>query len=223
MVDFCSSKWEEIASERRGLVPDQTVEREVGDHAVEKEIRNARDLAVEVLKREKTKPARDQEKKKKKRRERGKDQQVAPQQVEHQQAEVVVVALLPEKRRKTINESEDLAAEAMKRERRKGLVVGREKEIRKEIERDAQEVAIVQLLLVHDQRVEVRTKKSLSQVETKENEMIRTAQIEARTPKNPQSQRKIPQAQVWRKKVLKMTRMQSRKDLMRRCRREEKG
>lgn len=116
-----------------------------------------------MLKREKTKLARDQEKKKKKRRERGKDQQVAPQQVEHQQAEVVVVALLPEKRRKTVNESEDLAAEAMKRERRKGLVVGREKEIRKEIERDAQEVAIVQLLLVHDQRVEVRNKKSLSQ------------------------------------------------------------
>ena len=118
-----------------------------------------------MLKRGKTKLARDQEKKKKKRREREKDQQVAPQQVEHQQAEVVVVvvALLPEKRRKTVNESEDLAAEAMKRERRKGLVVGREKEIRKEIERDAQEVAIVQLLLVHDQRVEVQNKKSLSQ------------------------------------------------------------
>ena len=154
-----------LSGERRGLVPDQTVEREVGDHAVEKKIRNARDLAVEVLKRQKTKLARDQEKKKKKRRERGKDQQVAPQQVEHQQAKVVVVALLPEKRRKTVNESEDLAAEAMKRERRKGLVVGREKEIRKEIERDAQEVAIVQLLLVHDQRVEVDVlnKKSLSQ------------------------------------------------------------
>ena len=116
-----------------------------------------------MLKREKTKLARDQEKKKKKRRERGKDQQVAPQQVEHQQAEVVAVALLPGKRRKTVNESEDLAAEAMKRERRKGLVVGREKEIRKEIERDVQEVAIVQLLLVHDQRVEVRNKKRLSQ------------------------------------------------------------
>ena len=154
-----------LSGERRGLVPDQTVEREVGDHAVEKEIRNARDLAVEVLKREKTKLARDQEKKKKKRRERGKDQQVAPQQVERQRAEVAVEALLPEKRRKTVNESEDLAAEAMKRERRKGLVVGREKEIRKEIERDAQEVAIVQLLLVHDQRVEVDVlnKKSLSQ------------------------------------------------------------
>ena len=154
-----------LSGERRGLVPDQTVEREVGDHAVEKEIRNARDLAVEVLKREKTKLARDQEKKKKKRRERGKDQQVAPRQVERQRAEVVVEALLPEKRRKTVNESEDLAAEAMKRERRKGLVVGREKEIRKEIERDAQEVAIVQLLLVHDQRVEVDVlnKKSLSQ------------------------------------------------------------
>ena len=154
-----------LSGERRGLVPDQTVEREVGDHAVEKEIRNARDLAVEVLKREKTKLARDQEKKKKKRRERGKDQQVAPRQVERQRAEVVVEALLPEKRRKTVNESEDLAAEAMKRERRKGLVVGREKEIRKEIEKDVQEVAIVQLLLVHDQRVEVDVlnKKSLSQ------------------------------------------------------------
>ncbi|CAH3195790.1 unnamed protein product, partial [Porites evermanni] len=171
--------------ERRGLVPDQRVEREVGDHAVEKEIRNARDLAVEVLKREKTKLARDQEKKKKKRREREKDQQVAPQQVEHQQAEVVVVALLPEKRTKTVNESEDLAAEAMKRERRKGLVVGKEKEIRKEIEKDVQEAAIVQLLLVHDLRVKVLNKKSLSQVETKEDEMMRTARIEARTLKNP--------------------------------------
>ena len=116
-----------------------------------------------MLKREKTKLARDQEKKKKKRREREKDQQVAPQQVEHQQAEVVVVALLPEKRTKTVNESEDLAAEAMKRERRKGLVVGKEKEIRKEIEKDVQEAAIVQLLLVHDLRVKVLTKKSLSQ------------------------------------------------------------
>ena len=154
-----------LSGERRGLVPDQTVEREVGDHAVEKEIRNARDLAVEVLKRGKTKLARDQEKKKKKRREREKDQQVAPRQVERQRAEVAVEALLPEKRRKTVNESEHLAAEAMKRERRKGLVVGREKEIRKEIEKDVQEVAIVQLLLVHDQRVEVDVlnKKSLSQ------------------------------------------------------------
>ena len=116
-----------------------------------------------MLKREKTKLARDQEKKKKKRREREKDQQVVPHQVEHQQAEVVVVALLPEKRTKTVNESEDLVAEAMKRERRKGLVVGREKEIRKEIEKDVQEVAIVQLLLVHDQRVKVQNKKSLSQ------------------------------------------------------------
>ena len=143
-----------LSGERRGLVPDQTVEREVGDHEVVKEIRNARDLAVEVLKREKTKLARDQGKKKKKRRERGKDQQV-----EHQQAEVVVVALLPEKRTKTVNESEDLEAEAMKRERRKGLVAG------KEIEKDVQEVAIVQLILVHDQRVEVDVlnKKSLSQ------------------------------------------------------------
>ena len=83
--------------------------------------------------------------------------------MEHQQAEVVVVALLPEKRTKTVNESEDLEAEAMKRERRKGLVAGKEKEIGKEIEKDVQEVAIVQLLLVHDQRVEVRNKKSLSQ------------------------------------------------------------
>ena len=116
-----------------------------------------------MLKREKTKLARDQEKKKKKRREREKDQQVAPQQVEYQQAEVVVVALLPEKRTKTVNESEDLAAEAMKRERRKGLVVGKEKEIRKEIEKDVQEAAIVQLLLVHDLRVKVLNKKSLSQ------------------------------------------------------------
>ena len=116
-----------------------------------------------MLKREKTKLARDQEKKKKKRREREKDQQVAPQQVEHQQAEVVVVALLPEKRTKTVNESEDLAAEAMKRERRKGLVVGKEKEIRKEIEKDVQEAVIVQLLLVHDLRVKVLNKKSLSQ------------------------------------------------------------
>ena len=88
---------------------------------------------------------------------------MAPQQVEHQQAEVVVVALLPEKRTKTVNESEDLAAEAMKRERRKGLVVGKEKEIRKEIEKDVQEAAIIQLLLVHDLRVKVLTKKSLSQ------------------------------------------------------------
>lgn len=116
-----------------------------------------------MLKREKTKLARDQEKKKKKRREREKDQQVAPRQVERQRAEVIVEALLPEKRRKTVNESEDLAAEAMKRERRKGLVVGREKEIRKEIEKDVQEVATVQLLLVHDQRVEVRNKKRRSQ------------------------------------------------------------
>ena len=88
---------------------------------------------------------------------------MAPQQVEHQQAEVVVVVLLPEKRTKTVNESEDLAAEAMKRERRKGLVVGKEKEIRKEIEKDVQEAAIVQLLLVHDLRVKVLNKKSLSQ------------------------------------------------------------
>ena len=89
---------------------------------------------------------------------------MVPHQAEHQQAEVVVVALLPEKRTKTVNESEDLEAEAMKRERRKGLVAGKEKEIGKEIEKDVQEVAIVQLLLVHDQRVEVDVlnKKSLS-------------------------------------------------------------
>ena len=61
-----------LSGERRGLVPDQTVEGEVGDHEVVKEIRNARDLAVEVLKREKTKLARDQERKR--RREREKDQ-----------------------------------------------------------------------------------------------------------------------------------------------------
>ena len=150
-----------ISGERRSLVPDQTVEREVGDHEVVKEIRNARDLAAEVLKREKTKLARDQQKKRKRRREREKDQQVVPHQAEHQQAEVVVVALLPEKRTKTVNESEDLEAEAMKRERRKGLVAGKGKEI----EKDVQEVAIVQLLLVRDQRVEVDVlnKKSLSQ------------------------------------------------------------
>ena len=103
-----------LSGERRGLVPDQTVEREVGDHEVVKGIRNARDLATEVLKREKTKLARDQQKKRKRRREREKDQQVVPHQAEHQQAEVVVVALLPEKRTKTVNESEDLEAEAMK-------------------------------------------------------------------------------------------------------------
>ena len=150
-----------LSGERRGLVPDQTVEREVGHHEVVKGIRNARDLATEVLKREKTKLARDQQKKRKRRREREKDQQVVPHQAEHQQAEVVVVALLPEKRTKTVNESEDLEAEAMKRERRKGLVAGKGKEI----EKDVQEVAIVQLLLVHDQRVEVDVlnKKSLSQ------------------------------------------------------------
>ncbi|CAH3168698.1 unnamed protein product [Porites evermanni] len=53
----------------------------------------------------------------------------------------------------------------MKRERRKGLVAEKEKEIGKEMEKDVQEVAIVQLLLVHDQRVEVDVlnKKSLSQ------------------------------------------------------------
>ena len=61
-----------LSGERRGLVPDQTVEGEVRDHEVVKEIRNARDLAVEVLKREKTKLARDQERKR--RREREKDQ-----------------------------------------------------------------------------------------------------------------------------------------------------
>ena len=154
-----------LSGERRGLVPDQTVEREVGDHEVVKEIRNARDLAAEVLKREKTKLARDQEKKRKRRREREKDQQVVPHQADHQQVEVVVVALLPEKRTKTVNESEGLEAEAMKRERRKGLVAEKEKEIGKEMEKDVQEVAIVQLLLVHDQRVEVDVlnKKSLSQ------------------------------------------------------------
>ena len=103
-----------LSGERRGLVPDQTVEREVGHHEVVKGIRNARDLATEVLKREKTKLARDQQKKRKRRREREKDQQVVPHQAEHQQAEVVVVALLPEKRTKTVNESEDLEAEAMK-------------------------------------------------------------------------------------------------------------
>ena len=152
---------------RRDLVPDHQVEIGVGALEVEKEIRREkrRDLVVGAQKKEELKQAESHESEREKETETEKenDQKAALLTVHHQ---VEVAAVVPRKKiRRRIASRESVAHEAgvqKGNQRRRGLAVRKETEIRGRRGKSVQGAAIAQVLLGQDQKVgvQIRNKKS---------------------------------------------------------------
>jgi len=127
-----------------------------------KDIKSERDLGARARKRREIKQLANQENENESENEienekkSERDQRVVHLTV-YRQVRVGVVALVKKRRIKTLSESVDLVAEAMKRRQRKrDLAVRKETKIVTKIEKDDQKAAIDQVLLVHDQKVKVQ-------------------------------------------------------------------
>ena len=150
---------------RRDLVPDHQVEIGVGALEVEKEIRRGkrRDLVVGAQKKEELKQAESHESEREKETEKENDQKAALLTVHHQ---VEVAAVVPrKKRRRRIASRESVAHEAgvqKGNQRRRGLAVRKETEIRGKRGKSVQGAVIAQVLLGQDQRVGVQIKNKKS-------------------------------------------------------------
>ena len=150
---------------RRDLVPDHQVEIGVGALEVEKEIRREkrRDLVVGAQKKEELKQAESHESEREKETEKENDQKAALLTVHHQ---VEVAAVVPRKKiRRRIASRESVAHEAgvqKGNQRRRGLAVKKETEIRGKRGKSVQGAVIAQVLLGQDQKVgvQIRNKKS---------------------------------------------------------------
>lgn len=128
-----------------------------------KDIKSERDLGARARRRREIKQLVNQENESENGRKSEGDQRVVHHTVYHQ-VRVGVVALVIKRRRKTLSESVDLVAEAMKRRQRKrDLAVRKETKIVTKIEKDVQEAATVQVLLVHDQKVKVQIRNKRNQ------------------------------------------------------------
>lgn len=158
-----------------------------------KDTRSVSDLEAKVQKREKIKVAGNQENVKE--IENEKDQKV----LLHHPVEVAAVAQVTRRRTKKVNERRSLAAEALRRNEKRGLAVGIETKIETKIGNGVQRVAISQILQDQGQRVEVliEIKENPRAVETREGEMMMRAQTEARIARSPKSPRRMLQVQVW--------------------------